>query len=109
MLLTAGRISCQTMEGHVQVGGHSGVIDAAGAHAAYGVAGEVQHLLRGEHGGLGVELGLELGVVNLGVPGADDEHAAPVHRKGEGLGDAGGFAPPPEPPAPTVALDTLNS
>ena len=37
--------------------------------------------------------GTDCQIVNLGVPGADDEHAAPVYRKGEGLGDAGGFAP----------------
>ena len=57
------------------------------------MAHQVRDLLRGEHFGLGVEGGFELGVIHLGIAGGDDEDGPVLHLKGEGLGDAGGDDP----------------
>ena len=59
-----------------------------GADAAHRVAGDLLHALVREHARLLVEAGLELRVVDARVARADDQRAAPAHRKGQGLGDA---------------------
>ena len=52
------------------------------------MTGKGDDLVRGKHFGLGVELGFEFGVIDLGVSGADHQNAAVLCRKGEGLGNA---------------------
>ena len=78
----------KALKGAVQVDGGLRIGQGKGAHAADGVTGKGYHLFGGEHFGLGVELGFEFGIVDLGIAGGHDEHALLIHQEGEGLGDA---------------------
>ena len=54
------------------------------------MAGAGDHLVRREHPRLAVKEGFEFRIVDLRVPGGDDQDAAvAVVRKREGFGDAG--------------------
>ena len=71
MFATGGEHGGEPLHGYVQIN-FDAVLDAKGAHAANSMTDEGFHLAGVEHLGFAAELGLVLGIVNLGIAGRDN-------------------------------------
>ena len=70
-----GKHGLEALKAHVQINGNA-VVDAKGAHAADRVSDKRKHLIGRKHFGLQVEFVLEFVVVDPGVAGGENQHAA---------------------------------